>query len=48
MDREPWTVHGVTKSWTRLGDYTHTHTQSETDEGTCSERPGDLLKIPLL
>ena len=28
MDREAWqaTVHGVTKSWTRLSDWTHTHT----------------------
>ena len=27
MDQEAWwaTVHGVTKSWTRLSDFTHTH-----------------------
>ena len=36
MDRETWqaTVHGVTKSWTRVR-HTHTHT-----------RTGYLLKVP--
>ena len=31
MDREAWraTVHGVTKSWTRLNTHTHTHTHTQ-------------------
>ena len=32
MDRRAWqaTVHGVTKSWTRLSVHTHTHTHTHT------------------
>ena len=38
MDREAWraTVHGVTKSWTRLNTHTHTHIHTHRYTPFCS------------
>ena len=39
MDREAWSaaVHGVAKSWTRLGDWTELRTNSEGGPGLCPQ-----------
>ena len=45
MDREAWhaAVHGVTKSWTGLSDFTFTFTFQDDKESACSARDLGLI-----
>ena len=42
MDRGNWqaTIHGITKSWTRLSLHTHTHTHTHTTQAVITEVAG--------
>ena len=50
MDRGAWwdTVHGVTKSRTRLSDFTHTHTHTIMADLCCTAEPTQYYKAVTL